>query len=79
MASQTGTAQQQIKDPWQSQHTEEREYAATDRAWALKAIHESAASGGADIIALPELGLSCPSVKGKLSWCRSAAHCRRIR
>ena len=39
------------------------EYAASDRAWALGAIRESARAGGADLIMLPELGLSCPSEK----------------
>eukprot|EP01046_Picozoa_sp_COSAG06_P034891 COSAG06_NODE_3696_length_4998_cov_8.222086_6_plen_352_part_00 len=57
--------------PGAVEHTTELwEYAASDRAWALSAIRESAAVGGADLIMLPELGLSLSfSLSLSLSLC----------
>ena len=42
--------------------------------WAIEAIRECAATGGADLIMLPELGLSCPSAKEEAELVQAVQH-----
>ena len=64
---------------WQETNGTEKErapalwdYAKADVEWSLRAIYQSARSGGADIILLPELGLTLPNAEEEAALVKEA-------